>query len=309
VTRKRLTTKRPTLDMAPAWRISPRVEANRRDPTERETPEPMKQWLKRTLYSVAPDRATSFFSARSRAHSHRVIAEWGCRRVNDLLLARHGNRVLTGPFQGLVLSPMTKAEQLGPYLLGLYENELHPIWDMVLRGRFDQIIDVGAKFGYYAIALARRYPSSRVVAFDTDPWARRALWEMCQCNDVQNVEVQGYCSAEWLADNLGRGSLIISDCEGFEGELFCSRPILNLESATLIIESHDSMVPDVTSRLTERLAPTHYLTSVPMNSEPRTPPVEVDLRVFTEREQFLAIQEVRPTQMWLVGIPIPTFPR
>ena len=266
----------------------------------------MKPLLKRVLFSVAPMWATSFFSGRARAHSHRVIAGWGSRRVNETLFQRFGSRVLSGPFQGMELSAPTRAEQIGPYLLGLYESELHPTWETLLRGRFAQIVDVGAKFGYYAVGLARRFPHSRVTAFDTDHWARRVLKEMVRDNGTSNVEIRGYCSPGWLARNLTEGALVLSDCEGFEGDLFASVPIPNLASATLVIETHEETTPGISQRLRERLEPTHLLTEVPTDTHPRVSPVDLSVLSFSEREQFLATQEVRHgRQVWLVGVPRP----
>jgi hypothetical protein len=261
----------------------------------------MKRLVKNLLFSVAPVWATSFFSARARAHSHRVVEGWGCARINDLLFGRFGDRVLSGPFQGLSLVPGTKAEQIGPYLLGVYDSELHPIWDSVLRRRFSQIVDVGAKFGYYAIGLARRYPTSQVIAFDADRWAREIMKHMAKENGVSNVEIRGYCSPKWLGRGLAEGSLVLSDCEGFEGELFCTCPIPNLQSATLIIETHDEWAPGVSRRIYERLEPTHFVRKIPSVARKRVSPV--DLTFFNEREQSLVTNEVRPSQIWLVGLP------
>jgi hypothetical protein len=258
--------------------------------------------LKKCLISTAPVWGTSFFSERARVHSQRVVASWGCDRINQSLFARFGNEVLSGPFRGMVLSPATKAEQIGPFLLGVYESELHRAWDLVLSGNFNQIIDVGAKFGYYAIGIARRYPASRVLAFDTDRWARRAMAEMADDNQVSNVEVRGYCSPEWLAENLTEGSLILSDCEGFEGQLFCSVPIPNLASATLIIETHENAAQGVTARLRQQLERTHSVVEIVSDTSRRMAPV--DLSFLNEREQWLAINEVRGRpQVWLVAMP------
>lgn len=262
----------------------------------------MKQLLKQLLFSTAPVWATSFFSERARVHSHRVIESWGCARINESLFARFGDRVLSGPFRGLVLSPPTKVEQIGPFLLGIYESELHPAWDIVLRGHFGQIVDIGAKFGYYAIGLARCYPASRVIAFDTDRWAQQVMGKMARDNGVSNVEIRHYCSPKWLANNLAEGAFVLSDCEGFEGKLFCSVPIPNLHTATLIIESHDDLVPGVSGRLRERLAPTHHVMEITSGSDHRINPV--DLGFLDEREQSLATKEVRGgKQVWLLGLP------
>lgn len=262
----------------------------------------MKRLVKDFLFSAAPVWATSFFSERARAHSHHVVESWGCAHINESLFTRLGNQVLSGPFRGLTLSPPTKAEQIGPCLLGLYESELHPAWDIVIGGRYCQIIDVGAKFGYYSIGLARHYPTSRVIAFDTDRWARQVMWEMAGLNGVSNVEIRRYCSPEWIAHNLSEGAFVLSDCEGFEGELFCSVPIPNLPTATLIIETHDEMMPGVSERLRGRLGPTHCVTEVTSGLHLRVSPV--DLSFLDEREQSLATMEVRGgKQVWLLCLP------
>lgn len=267
----------------------------------------IKSLFKQCFHAISPRAAVAFASARSRAHSHRVIAGWGCRPVNDALVGRFGDRVLSGPFAGMVLTPMTRREQLGPYLLGLYERELNSIWERVFQARYSQIVDVGAKFGYYAVGFARRYPESRVVAFDTDPWARKALREMIAANRVSNVEVLRYCDTRWLAGNLDGGALIVSDCEGFEGELFTSRPIPNLATATLVIETHDVFVPGTVARLSSVLRETHDIEEVSSGSAHRD--VDVDLDFLDERGRELATREVRPVQLYLFCTPKAGFPR
>jgi hypothetical protein len=261
----------------------------------------MRQQLKKLMFTAAPVWATSFFSAHARAHSHRVVARSGCAQVHESLFRRYGNKVLSGPFQGLVLSSSTMSEQVGPCLLGIYESELHAAWDLVLRGRFSQIVDVGAKFGYYAMGLARRYPTTRVIAFDTDGWARQVMREMARDNQVSNVEIRGYCSPRWLAENLAEGAFVLSDCEGFEGTLFGSAAIPNLASATLIIETHDWLVPGVSRRLRNQLRPSHCVVEIWSHSAPRISPV--DLSFLNTRERFLATSEMRDPQSWLLGLP------
>ena len=134
----------------------------------------MKKMVKRVLTAVAPESATAVFSARARAHSQRLIRDWGLLDLNRKLVERFGSTVQSGPFQGMILSPMTHREHLGPYLLGTYEAELHPWLEAAATGQFAQILDVGAKFGFYAVGLSRRIPDVPVIAFDTDWWARGA---------------------------------------------------------------------------------------------------------------------------------------
>ena len=146
----------------------------------------MKQLVKRLFYRCAPELATEFFSARSRAHSHRLLKQWGCLEVNRALYEHLGDVVQEGPFQGLRLTTLTRSEQWGPYLLGTYESELDSAWEAVFTGSYRQIIDIGAKFGYYAVGLAKRFPSTDVIAVDTDPWARRAVREMAKEFDLKS---------------------------------------------------------------------------------------------------------------------------
>jgi hypothetical protein len=261
----------------------------------------MKQLVKRVLYAIAPRWTTALISARARVHSHRVLASWGCGRVHRKLVERFGGRVQEGPFAGLTLTAMTQAEQIGPYLLGVYESELDEAWALVLRKPYTQIIDIGAKFGYYAVGLARKYPTASVVAFDTDWWARKAVREMAAANRTGNVEVKGFCSPEWLARHAQEAALIISDCEGHEAVLFGPSTISKLRSATLIIETHDCWAPGVSARLREAFGETHSVLVYGNHASRRAPTSPLDF--LSEPERQLAIHEVRPSQTWLLCLP------
>lgn len=261
----------------------------------------MKQSLKKALFAVAPEWTAALMAARSRAHSHRVIAGWGCGPLNRALVDRLGDQVVAGPFAGLALTPMTHAEQLGPYLLGVYESELDPAWDVVLRGEYPQVIDIGAKFGYYAVGLARRYPAAEVVAFDTDWWARRATRQVAAANGTGKVAVRGFCRPGWLARHAREGALVVSDCEGFEGELFTPAVVGRLRTAVLLVETHDGFVPGVTDRLRAALGGTHDLREYGDPAGRRGP--DRDLGFLTAADRRLAEHEVRGPQRWLLGLP------
>lgn len=259
------------------------------------------KWVKDFLYAVAPRWITALVSARARAHSHRVVASWGCGPLNRKLIERFGSRVQEGPFAGLILTPATHAEQIGPYLLGVYESEIDGAWEIVFRGVYPQIVDIGAKFGYYAVGLAKRYPRASVIAFDTDWWARRAVREMAAANGVGNVRTKGFCSRDWLIRNAMEGAFILSDCEGYEAVLFAPEVIPRLRSATLVIETHDCFVPGVSDQLRAAFGETHtVLVFGPEDSRRGT---SRPLDFLTERERHLASQEVRAPQLWLLCLP------
>lgn len=261
----------------------------------------MKQILKRVLYVIAPRSTTALMSARTRAHSHRVVASWGGSAVARKLVGRFGSRVQEGPFAGLILTDMAHAEQIGPYLLGVYESELDEAWDTVLRGTYTQIIDIGAKFGYYAVGLAKQFPDASVVAFDTDWWARKATRQMASANRAGNVGVKGYCSPEWLAQHAHAAALIISDCEGYEAELFSPKVISRLRHATLIIETHDCFVPGVSDGLQSAFGDTHVVRVYDNQGSRRGTTRRLDF--LSESEQALAVQEAKPFLISLLCLP------
>jgi len=196
---------------------------------------------------------------------------------------------------------MTYEEHIGPYLLGTYEMELHPWWEQVRLRSFRQVIDVGAKFGYYAVGLAKQFPIAVVVAFDTDWWARKALREMIEANRVQNVTVRSSCTPKWLSKHLQPGALIVSDCEGYERDLFCTLGVPSLTSATLIIETHEQVSPGVRSDLINRFQQTHEIRSVDSRSVALLPNLPV--RSLKQDELRRVANEVRPPQTWLLLLP------
>jgi hypothetical protein len=261
----------------------------------------VKQLVKRLLYRVAPQWTTALMSARERAYSHKIVASWGSEAVTRKLFERLGDRVLEGPFAGLVLTRMTRAEQIGPYLLGVYESELDGAWETVFQGSYSQIIDIGAKFGYYAVGLAKRYPQASVVAFDTDWWARKAVREMAAANGTANVMVKGFCSSHWLAANVQDAAFIISDCEGYEAALFSSAAIPSLHTATILIETHDFAVPGVSESLRTAFNETHSVQVYGEQANRRGTTLPLDF--LSESERKLAVQEVRPPQLWLLCLP------
>ncbi|MDH5805782.1 MAG: hypothetical protein OEZ54_11445 [Gemmatimonadota bacterium] len=260
----------------------------------------MKDLLKRFLFFLSPRLGITVMSARARSHSHKLIRAWGIDRLNRQLTDKLGHTVVSGPFGGMVLSRMTLNEHIGPFLLGTYESELHS-WFTALEDRsFDLIVDIGAKFGYYAVGLARLNPKTPVVAFDTDPWARRALSQMITANGVTNVTVASFCTPKWLNENAGTSTFIFSDCEGCERELFLTADVSAFQNSTMIIEVHEEIVPGITDELRERFGPTHQIDSV--SSHDPTPP-DIDLSFLSADEKEQTVREIRGPQQWLLFSP------
>ncbi len=267
----------------------------------------MFQWLKRSLKSflktIAPQTTLTILAVRARRHSHQLIRKWGLLHLNQKLIARFGASVQSGPFRGTILTPMTWSEHLGPFLLGTYEAELHPWLEAICGKQYTQILIVGAKFGYYAIGLARRIPNVSVIAFDIDPWACKAIQEMIAANQTASVSIVRFCSPEWLDKNLLPNSLLICDCEGYKGELFTNLTTSAINSATMLIEVHDKLAPGVSEWLQARFAHSHNLEKVA--SCRRSVPSEL-LDFLTLDEATAAVCEYREPQEWFLFTPRPT---
>ncbi len=220
--------------------------------------------------------------------------------VNDKLLKAFGNRCVQGLFPDMVLPNFLRSEQMGPFLLGTYEQEIAP-WFILLKSRqFSMILDIGSKFGFYAVGLAQWFPPTRVIAFDTDPWAQKATRDFAQMNNVHNVEALGYCSPKWMSSHLLPNSLIISDCEGYEFILFHPESIPNLKTATMIIESHDAFPWEKHGKLIERFRDTHEVDEISFDPGDRSKRTGMDLSFLNPSELTLAVGEPRyPWQKWL----------
>jgi hypothetical protein len=101
--------------------------------------------------------------------------------------------------------------------------------------------------------------------------------------------------------SLQENALIVSDCEGYEGELLCTAEIPALDSATMIVELHESFSPGVSSRILTRFARTHTIGQV--TSRPDTPMPRVSVSSLTQDEIRRASTEVRPPQTWVFLLP------
>lgn len=124
---------------------------------------------------------------------------------------------------------------------------------------------------------------------------------MIQENGVKNLGVADFCDPSWLRCNLEENALIVSDCEGYEAELLCSTDVPALNSATMVVETHDSLHPRIEDRLRQRFAATHRILSVNTKARDDNRPGLAQLFSLHEREQLL--NEMRPKQTFLLLVP------
>lgn len=174
-----------------------------------------------------------------------------------------GFKVASGPFKGMDMEPVGEPGTMAiRELLGVYEEELHPWIETLVSHGYKDIIDIGAARGYYAVGLAIRMPSVRVVAFEELKAQADVLAQVAERNGVSSrVAVRGHCDHQTLREALkGReGALIVSDCEGAEFDLLDETELPALASCDLLVEVHGHRGAGLADMLEQRFQGTHWL--------------------------------------------------
>lgn len=234
----------------------------------------------------------------------RLLLSPAQRRLHQLqqrARAATGDQVVAGPFKGQRYAPRAVGSLLACKLLGTYEKELTPVIEQAVATAYPKIIDIGAAEGYYAVGLARRIPSTRVIAFEAETRHHEILLDMARVNGVQDqIQLEGFCSAASLNTAFagGQRTLVICDVEGFEDELLNPTTVPALQHADLLVELHDFARPGIGQKLRDRFAATHSITQI--TTVPRQLSDWPGLPGFTDDEKLRAMHEGRPGDMdWL----------
>jgi len=218
----------------------------------------LKRIIKKVGMSIAPHVMIEFLSARSQRLIQKIERDSGCGKASQDFVAAHGREVLRGPFKDMRYPERIARERnLVHRLVGSYERELHPWIEEIILGNYAMLVDIGTADGFYAVGFAMRMPSTKVIGFDTDRWARGATRELVQENGCVNVEVKSICTPAWIRDNVLPNSLIFSDCEGYEMALFDPEVAPILTACDVVIELHERVEPGVEDAIRARFSATH----------------------------------------------------
>jgi hypothetical protein len=174
-------------------------------------------------------------------------------------------RVRHGTFQGMKYpEPKSADHTIFPKLIGSYEREIQPILERICTNRYTEIVNIGCCEGYYAVGLAMRIPSAKVFAYDTAPEAIRLCKKMAALNGVdQRIVIAGFCDPDTLKCLPFSGrSLVLSDCEGYEKELFTNELVPFLAHHELLIEIHDLIDIEISSLIRRRFENTHAIETI-----------------------------------------------
>lgn len=270
----------------------------------------IKKTIKHLLLRAMPGPAGVLRTLWQRRYVRHLERHLGVPQVTRALVARHGRRVLGGPFEGMQYVPCAVGSALLPKMVGCYEAELNDVLAQIIHDNcFRTVIDVGCAEGYYAIGLAMRLPKASVVAFDTDRLARRLCRSMANLNAVSDrVKVAGECTPQTLEATLTSGALVISDCEGYEIELLRPDLVPGLLDASILVELHDFDNPDTSETVLARFQSSHQITVISMTE--RDPQAYEVTQFLPETDRRLAVSELRHSaQQWAFMTPRSTILR
>ncbi|HWE40194.1 MAG TPA: hypothetical protein VG406_26820 [Isosphaeraceae bacterium] len=228
------------------------------------------------------------------------------QRLVRRLFAKVGkpSHIVCGPFAGMRYDARAYCSAILPKFLGTYELEIAPGIEAVAASASDVIVDIGAAEGYYAVGLALRVPTARLVAFEMYPPARALLSRHARRNGVADrVEIRGECTLDALAEALDGAErpAVVCDCEGAEDVLLDPDRIAALRRAIVLVESHEGMVAGVNDRLRDRFGASHDVTLIP--SRPRTVADLPDGVALDPDEAAAAMDEQRDWAEWFLMTP------
>ena len=167
--------------------------------------------------------------------------------------------VYSGPFKGMVYPEfISHGSALYSKLIGCYESELQVSIENLMKNKYDTVIDIGCAEGYYAVGMAIRQPQAKIYAIDVNQNALNSCMKMAKCNNVDDrMNLVTFCDIEILSGMISGRTLIVSDCEGYEFELFTDKSIGNFRSCDLLIELHDNENSNISGTMKQLFNSTH----------------------------------------------------
>lgn len=210
----------------------------------------------------------------------------------------YGDRVHSGPFEGMVYPAGGSGSLPSPKLLGCYEAELHPVFDDL--SRYTRFVDIGCDEGYYVVGAARRHPEIEALGFDLNPHAQEACRRLATVNGVvDRVEIGGLCAPDRLAELATAGTLVLIDIEGAEVDLLRETGGDALRSADLVVEAHHVKNVSTADAVIGLLRDTHDVTVLPQ--QVRDPALFPELMALGQLQRFLAQWEGRGSDPWILA--------
>ena len=257
----------------------------------------------KSLQSILSQVVTDNTSEQAQLNNAlRLLSKWRSVLIQNTLLQQQGTVVMQGPLAGMDFLPQSAEGCHIAKLLGCYEQPLQPFIEEAITNTYPTILNIGCAEGYYAVGMARRMPSTQVLAFDLNPKAQEVCIALAQKNGVSDrVKVGALFKPEDFAIYINQKVLVLCDIEGAEKDLLDPEMAPALKGMDLIVESHECLIPGITQTLIDRFKDTHQLTLVQDNGQRQLQDVPQWFNNLAHLDQLLATWEWRSgATPWLV---------
>ena len=210
-------------------------------------------------------------------------------------------------FKGLILVP--EIGDLTPdfpsMFFGTYEEELLNTLVTIPKSNVN-FINLGAGDGYYPIGVIKSRIFKKAIAYEASEFRRNQITRLAKINQCEeSIEIRGFadakCFDEYESDFLSK-SVILSDIEGGEFQLFNERNLAKLSQSTLILEIHEFLLQDGGLQL-ERLVEiaSKYFTITRLTTAQRDPSRFPELHSWMDIDRWFTVVEGRgPLMLWLL---------
>ena len=186
--------------------------------------------------------------------------------VTNSIYRKTDATVISGPFKGMKYLENSTGSVYFPKILGIYEKELYTNIERFLNIEFDEIMDIGAAEGYFAVGFAMRYPKSEIIAFEPGFYGCYLLDKLAAMNGVSDrVKIKAQlCMPEDLKQmlNQDKKTFLFMDVEGAELDLLDIVKIPALKSCSVMVEIHDMIIPKLGETIKERFQNTHNIIEI-----------------------------------------------
>jgi len=232
----------------------------------------------------------------------RLLSKWRSVLIQNTLLQVQGTVVMQGPLAGMDFLPESAEGCHIAKLLGSYEQPLQPFIEEAINLAYPTILNIGCAEGYYAVGMAKRMPSTQVLAFDLNPKAQEVCTALAQKNKVSDrVKVGALFKPEDFASYANQKVLVLCDIEGAERELLNPEVAPALKGMDLIVESHECLISGITQTLINRFKESHQITLVQDNGQRQLKDAPQWFNNLAHLDQLLATWEWRSgATPWLV---------
>ena len=218
------------------------------------------------------------------------------------------NEVRYGVFRGMRLGPESTWNRMdrAGMILGMYEQEVITTLDQN-RGRI--LINLGAGDGFYAIGAVKSGLFEESIALEMHAESRSLIVENAKLNRIEKISIYGLAAKNfWINLRINprdlERTMVISDIEGDEFEIFDETAFSYFEKSILIIEIHDWVEGGLSKiqTLINASCSTHDYKILTTGA--RDPSDFEELSSFSDNERWLLCSEGRPKLMkWFVFEP------